>query len=174
MRTNSAQPVRGEQTLRSLLQTWAPIPLRLIVGYGFWAHGYAKLVRGPELFIGTLHALGVPAPTMLGWATIAVELGGGLAVLAGACVAWVSGPMAAILLVALATVHLPYGFSSIKLTAVTTAGPQFGPPGYETALLYLACLATLVLGGAGPLAVDGILARRRAIRPNHGAGTGAK
>src|SRR3954469_13933245 len=27
------------------LQTWAAIPLRLIVGYGFLAHGYAKLAN---------------------------------------------------------------------------------------------------------------------------------
>jgi putative oxidoreductase len=52
------------------------------------------------------------------------------------------------------TVHLPYGFSSIKLRAVTEAGPQFGPPGYETNLLYLAALATLVLGGSGPYALE--------------------
>jgi hypothetical protein len=46
-------------------------------------------------------------------------------------------------------VHLPYGFSSIKLLSVTAAGAQFGPPGYEVNLLYLACLAALVLGGLG-------------------------
>ena len=61
------------------------------------------------------------------------------------------------------TVHLPYGFSSIKLEAVTAAGPQFGPPGYETNLLYLACLVALVLGGSGPLAIDGLLAKRNKV-----------
>jgi putative oxidoreductase len=61
------------------------------------------------------------------------------------------------------TVHLPYGFSSIKLQAVTAAGAQFGPPGFETNLLYLACLAALVLGGSGPLAIDGLLAKRREV-----------
>ena len=70
-------------------------------------------------------------------------------------------PMAAILLVAIITVHLPYGFSSIKLQAVTAAGAQFGPPGFETDLLYLACLAALVLGGSGPFAIDGFLAKCR-------------
>ena len=30
---------------------WAPIPLRLIVGYGFIAHGYAKLEKGPDAFV---------------------------------------------------------------------------------------------------------------------------
>jgi putative oxidoreductase len=59
-------------------------------------------------------------------------------------------------------VHLPYGFSAIKLMAVTDAGPQFGPPGYEVNLLYLACLAALVLGGSGPLAIDGLISKRRA------------
>jgi len=48
-------------------------------------------------------------------------------------------------------VHLPYGFSSVKLVAVTAAGPQFGPPGYECNLLYLACLATQVLVVRGHL-----------------------
>src|SRR5262245_6600058 len=87
----------------------------------------------------------------MGWLTILVEIFGGLAVLLGALVPLASIPMAAVLLVAMFTVQLPYGFSSIKLQAVTAAGAQFGPPGYETDLLYLACLATLVLGGSGPL-----------------------
>ena len=39
---------------------WAPIPLRLIVGYGFMAHGFAKLGKGPDAFASILHALGVP------------------------------------------------------------------------------------------------------------------
>jgi hypothetical protein len=68
--------------------------------------------------------------------------------------------MAAILLVAIFTVHLPYGFSSIKLMAVTAAGAQFGQPGYETDVLYLACIAALALGGAGPFAVDGLIRKR--------------
>jgi putative oxidoreductase len=82
----------------------------------------------------------------MAWATIATELLGGLAVLAGAFVPLASIPMAAVLLVPVFTVQLPNGFSSIKLIGVTAAGAQFGPPGYETNLLYLACLITLVLG----------------------------
>jgi putative oxidoreductase len=81
-------------------------------------------------------------------------------VLLGARIALVSVPMAVVLLVAIFTVHLPYGFSSIKLQAVTAAGAQFGQPGYECDLLYLACLAALVLGGSGPLAVDNRVNRR--------------
>ncbi len=139
---------------------WAPIPLRLIVGYGFIAHGYAKLLKGPDNFVAIVHAIGVPAPFMMGWATIILELLCGVAVLVGAFVPVVSIPMAAILLVAIFTVHLDFGFTSIKLMAVTSAGPQFGPPGYECDLLYLACLAALVLGGSGPWSVDTLITKR--------------
>jgi len=127
------------------------------------AHGFAKLSKGPDAFAEILQAIGVPASHFIAWSTIVVELLGGLAVLLCAFVALVSLPMAAVLLVAIFTVHLPYGFSSIKLMSVTSAGAQFGPPGYETNLLYLACLAALVLGGSGPLAIDGLIRRRREV-----------
>jgi putative oxidoreductase len=135
------------------------MPLRLVLGYGMLAHGYAKVVNGPEHFAAALQGLGVPAPHAMAWATIGCELAGGLAVLLGAWVPLMSVPLATILLVAAITVHARYGFSSIKLRAVTEAGPQFGPPGYETDLLYLAGLATLVLGGPGPWSVDALTGR---------------
>jgi putative oxidoreductase len=141
---------------------WWAAPIRLIVGYGFMAHGYAKLARGPEKFAHILDALGMPAPDFLAWATVVVELAGGLAVIAGAYVPLAAGPMVVVLLVAIFTVHLPNGFSSIKLQSVDAGGAHFGQPGYETDLLYLAGLAALVLGGSGPLAVDRWLARRNA------------
>ena len=147
-------------SFRSSFGRWAPIPLRLIVGYGFMEHGLAKLARGPDAFAVILHALGVPAPHLMAWVTILTELLGGLAVIVGAFVPLVAAPLAVLLLVAIFTVHLPYGFSSIKLVAVTAAGAQFGPPGYESNLLYLACLAALVLGGPGPLALDDLIGRR--------------
>ena len=148
------------------LRHWSPVPLRVIVGYGFIAHGYAKVVSGPDHFAATLQALGVPVPHVMAWATIGFEILGGAAVLAGAYIPLFSLPLAAILLVAAITVHLPYGFSSIKLRAVTQAGPQFGPPGYETNALYLAALATLALGGSGPLTLDRWRAahRRNAVK----------
>lgn len=150
-----------QQRSRLPLARWAPVPLRVIVGYGFMAHGFAKLSRGPDAFADILQAMGVPAPFFMSWATILVELIGGLAVMLGAFVWMVSLPMAAVLLVAMLTVHLPYGFSSIKLVAVTAGGARFGPPGYETALLYLACLVALVAGGPGALAIDGAIGGQR-------------
>jgi len=89
----------------------------------------ARFLKGPERFVDILLAIGVPAPELMGWATIIVGPVGGLAILIGAFVPLVSVPMAAILFVAPFTVHLPNGFSSIKLQAVTAAGAQFGQPG---------------------------------------------
>ena len=143
----------------SHLRRWSAIPLRAIVGYGFIAHGYAKVVNGPDHFAASLQALGVPWPHLMAWMTIGFEILGGLAVLVGAYIPLFSIPLTVILLVAVITVHLPYGFTSIKLRGVTTAGPEFGPPGYETNLLYIAALATLALGGPGPFALDAWLSR---------------
>jgi putative oxidoreductase len=163
-RRGTLQELAGGLFGRSSLARWAPIPVRLIIGYGFMEHGFAKLARGSASFVGILHAMGVPAPHFMAWATILIELFGGLAVLLGAFVALASLPMAAVLIVAIFAAHLPYGFSSIKLVAFTAAGAQFGPPGYETDLLYLAGLAALVLGGSGPFALDGVIARRLGAR----------
>jgi len=138
----------------AMLRRWAPLPLRLVVGYGFMAHGYAKLSRGAETFAVVLHTLGVPSPHLLAWATTLVELLGGLAIMLGAFVPYASVPMAAVLLTALVSVHLPYGFLSVKLVEVSASGTKFGPVGYEVILLYLAALAALAVGGPGPLSVD--------------------
>jgi putative oxidoreductase len=143
---------------------WSPIPLRLIVGYGFMQHGFAKLSRGPDMFAGILQGMGVPAPHLMAWLTILTELLGGFAVLLGAFVTIVSVPMTAVLLVAMFKVHLPYGFSSIKLLSVTSTGAKFGPVGYEVILLYIACLAALVIGGSGPFAIDGLVRKRTEAR----------
>ena len=51
----------------SVLRAWAALPLRLIVGYGFIAHGYAKVVNGPDRFAASLHTLGVPASHSMAW-----------------------------------------------------------------------------------------------------------
>ena len=140
---------------------WAAVPLRLIVGFGFMAHGYTKLVRGPGVFVSILAALGVPNAHTMAWVTILVELLGGFALFVGAFVRLTSVPLAGILVGAILSVHLPYGFSSIKLIAVTPAGARFGPPGYECDLLYLSCLAALVIIGSGPFSVDQLLSRKR-------------
>ena len=88
---------------------WALVPLRLVVGFGFAAHGYAKLARGPESFAAILSAMGVPAPHLAAWTTVVIELLGGVAMMAGAGVVVVTPLLAAIMLTALFGVHFRYG-----------------------------------------------------------------
>lgn len=140
--------------VRAKLGPYAAIPLRLIVGFGFLAHGLAKWSKGPEAFAGILQATGVPLPHLMAWVTIITEIVAGIAFLIGALVALMSIPAIILLAVAIFTVHLPYGFSSIKLISVNNGRAQFGPPGYECDLLYIACILTLVLMGPTPWSID--------------------
>jgi putative oxidoreductase len=146
--------MRGTMDLRTRLCRSSMLPLRLIVGYGFMAHGFAKLSRGPETFAVVLHTLGIPHPSLFAWLTTLTELIGGFCILVGAFVPLASLPMVIVLLTALFTIHVPYGFFSVKLVQVSESGTKFGPVGYEIILLYLAGLITLVLGGAGSPSID--------------------
>ena len=148
--SNPAAEIRPASTM----QRYAALPLRAIVGGGFIQHGWAKIAKGPDAFAAILQALHVPFPHLSAYLTISVELLGGAALLCGAFVAWASVPAIVVLLTAMFTVHLPYGFSSIKIKAIVDGRAQFGPPGYECDLLYIACILALILLGPGPWSVD--------------------
>ena len=150
-----------KQPNQTLWRQWAPLPLRLIIGYGFMAHGWAKLSRGPAGFARLLEQIGAPLPEATAWVSTLMEILGGLAILAGAFALAVSVPLIVMMLVAMFTVHLRYGFSAINTIGLTADGPQFGPPGYEVNLLYIAGLLALILQGAGPFSIDRLLARRQ-------------
>jgi putative oxidoreductase len=121
----------------------ALVPLRVMVGFGFAAHGYGS---GPGL-----QRLGDFAARAHRWnpadgPRFVIPL---------------SLPLAAIMTVAMFGVHARYGFSSIRLKSITAAGAEFGPVGYEIDLLYLAAISALALAGSTPLSVDRLLQRHR-------------
>ena len=158
---NDTRMWRAASILEGLDQKWALLPLRLMVGFGFLAHGYAKLDRGPEKFAVVLQALGIPMPHLTAWVTSLMEIVGGLSLMAGLAVVPVTVPLALIMLTAMFGVHLRYGFSSIRLEAITAQGARFGPIGYEINLLYLAALLALAIGRGGAASLDDYLRRRR-------------
>jgi putative oxidoreductase len=135
--------------------------IRLAVGFGFLAHGAAKYGRGPAKFANLLRYVGAPFPLPTAWGVTLLEIVGGLAILAGAFVALVALPLVGTMLVATLTIHIRYGFSSVNTIGVTASGPQFGPPGYELNVLYVAALLALILGGPTLASVDAWRARRR-------------
>jgi putative oxidoreductase len=144
----------------SLQKEWALLPLRLIIGFGFAAHGYAKLSRGPESFATVLKAIGIPLPYFMAWITSLLELVGGVSVMAGAFVLPLAFPLSAIMLTAMVSVHFQYGFSSIRLKSITESGAEFGPIGYELNLLYIVGLLALALSKPIRMSVDHWLSRR--------------
>ncbi|MGF7081314.1 DoxX family protein [Mucilaginibacter sp. UYCu711] len=146
--------------MTNINKNYAPLLLRLIIGYGFMAHGLVKLSRGPAGFEKLLVQNGVPFPHFMAWLTPLTEVLGGLAILLGAFIFISAIPLIVIRLTAIVTVHFKFGFSSVNTIGLTPAGPKFGPPGYETDLLYIAGLVSLMLSGAGALSVDGWLAKR--------------
>lgn len=133
---------------------WAVLPLRLIVGYGFVVHGLAKWTRGPAGFGRLLHLIGVPLPNLAAWMVTLLEVFGGVAILLGIFVAIVSIPLIASMLVAMFSLQLRYGFSSVNTVGLTASGPVFGPPGYEINLLYIAALLLLAVIGPGSLSIE--------------------
>ncbi|MGH7505181.1 MAG: DoxX family protein [Longimicrobiales bacterium] len=146
--------------MRRTWSEWAPLPLRLVLGFGLAYHGFPKLftAEGRASIAGMLGGLGVPAPGIMGWVVGTVEFVGGVLLIVGAFVAVVSLLAIIDMVVAMLLVHLPQGFNFMHITGMTEAGLEFGMPGYEVNLLYIAGLLALLLGGAGALSVD----RRRA------------
>jgi putative oxidoreductase len=140
---------------------WVPLPLRIVLGVGFMVHGWAKWSRGPAAFAELLNQAHVPLPLANAWLVTLLEISGGLALLMGAFVTIVSVPLILSMLGAMFTVNIKYGFSAVNTIGLTPEGPQFGPPGYEINLLYIAGLVVLILGGAGPLSIDALRSRRR-------------
>jgi putative oxidoreductase len=153
-----ARMMRGR--LDASARRWALLPLRLMVGYGFMSHGLAKWSRGPANFGKLLQLIGVPAPVPTAWMVTLLEVFGGLSILIGVLITLVSIPLIASMLVAMLTVHLRFGFSSVNTIGLTASGPVFGPPGYEIDLLYVASLIALAVIGPGPLSIEGWLRDR--------------
>jgi putative oxidoreductase len=148
---------------------WAPLPLRLILGFGFVYHGWEKIADGTQMFQGMLQMIGVPGGAATAWFVALLELLGGLALIAGAFVPVVAALLIGDMLVAAVTVHLPHGFSFMNMIGMGPEGPQFGMPGYEINLLYIAGLTALILGGAGAYSLDrmrrtGHVAPERGVR----------
>ncbi len=142
------------EKIKRYYHDFSPLCLRLIIGFGFMAHGWAKISRGTAGFEKLLTQTGVPFPHINSIITPYVEVLGGLAIFAGAFVTIAAVPLIITMLVAMFTIHINFGFSAVNTIGLTPAGPQFGPPGYEINLLYIAGLISLMLTGAGRLSVD--------------------
>jgi putative oxidoreductase len=139
---------------------FAPLVLRVMLAFGFLFHGVPKIMtaEGRAGFAGMLGMIGVPMPGLMVWVVGLVEVLGAVALLAGVATTIAAALLLVNMLVAMFTVHWAAGFNFIHVTGMTESGPQFGMPGYEVNLLYIAMLLALILGGAGAYSLEG---RRR-------------
>lgn len=135
----------------------ALLVLRVALGAIFIAHG------GQKLFwfgiAGTTEAflqMGVFLPAVTAPAVSAMELFGGLALVAGVFTRLAAAGIAVVMLGAMVMVHLPAGF--------------FLPNGIEFALMNFAAAVALALMGGGTYSVDG---KRKAARRKAGASAAA-
>lgn len=141
------------------LRSFAPLPLRLMLGFGFLFHGYPKLftAEGNETLAGMLSGIGVPAPGLTAYLVGGLEFFGGILLILGVAVRTVSALGAIEMLVAAATVHAAAGFNFMNVTGMTDGGAmEFGLPGYEVNLLYMAGFVALMLSGAGSLSLPSV------------------
>jgi len=121
--------------------------LRAVVGIVFLMHGGQKLfVFGLAGTADIMGKIGIPLPSVAATVVIAVELLGGLAILAGFKARWASLLLAIDMTVAIVAARLHGGF--------------FTPYGYEFELTLLGACATLAAVGAGELSLDAWLSER--------------
>ena len=119
---------------------------RIALGLVFVMHGWQKLfVFGHAGVTGFMTSLGIPFPAVSAVLVTAVELAGGLALLAGAFTRVAAFLIAGNMAVAIVTAHLANGF--------------FLPSGYEFALTLMLVSGALMLTGAGAYSVDARLSR---------------
>ena len=125
--------------------------LRLVTGIVFFAHGAQKMLGwfGGYGFSGTMGfftgSMHIPAP--LAFLAIAAEFFGGIGLILGFLTRIAAFGVTVNMLVAIATVHLPFGFF------MNWSGSQKGE-GFEYHLLTLAVTTFLMIRGAGAFSVD--------------------
>ena len=125
--------------------------LRVVLGIVFFAHGAQKMLGwfGGFGFAGTMNMftgmMHIPAP--LAFLAIAAEFFGGLGLILGFLTRIAAFGIGVNMLVAIVTVHGPFGFF------MNWTGTQKGE-GFEFHLLVLAIAAFLTIRGAGAFSVD--------------------
>jgi putative oxidoreductase len=132
-----------------------PTLVRVARAAGNWPHGAQKVLGwfggfGLEKTVGFFSQSGMPVPLAL--AIIAAEFLGPIALLFGVGGRLAAFGIAAVMVVAAVTVHLPNGFF------MNWSGAAAGE-GFEYHILAFVLALVVVLRGSGALSVDGWLVR---------------
>jgi putative oxidoreductase len=141
-------------SMRRILATTAPaevILIRLVVGCVFLSEGIQKFLFPTALGVGRFAQIGIPAPQFFTPFVGVVEIGCGLAIIAGLVTRLAAVPLIIDMIVAIATTKVPIllksGFWAMAHEARTDFSMLLG-------LVFLLCV------GAGSWSVDSGLAAR--------------
>jgi putative oxidoreductase len=162
------------RTIHGLLQWVAYAPtdaappatllIRLMAGGVFVGEGLLKFVFPATLGMGRFDALGIPAPALMATFVGLVELIGGLLFLLGGFTRLAAIPLMIDIVVAILSTKIPLwlGTSPLPLPPVP---PQVGVWAVvheiRSDVAQLLCSGFLLLVGAGPWALDALLAHTR-------------
>ena len=131
------------------LAGFAPVVVRVIVGFLMFAHGVDKLSRGAAGIAGFgefLSSAGLPAGLLLAWFVTLLELAGGAMLILGLLSRVIAGLMTVELLVAIALVTGANGLISDEQGV-----------GFERDLAYIAGFLVVLLLGPGRPSLDHLL-----------------
>lgn len=149
--------MKALQLLTRTNDNLAPAVARLTLGLVMFPHGAQKALGWfggygysgtMGFFTGTMHI-----PAVFAFLAIAAEFAGSIALIAGLFSRVAAFGIAAVMAVAIATVHLGYGFF------MNWYGNQKGE-GYEYHLLALGLALIVMIHGGGKASLDTLIARR--------------
>jgi len=131
--------------------SWALLIARLPLGVNMMVHGWAKITNVP----GTMHYFdGLGVPHFFGWLAIIAEFFGGMGLVLG-CISRVAAfGVACTMVVAIFERHIEYGY-----LMNWHGGLPYGTEGYEQHTLAIGIALAVMIGGAGALSVDQLLAK---------------
>jgi|RhiMetdeSRZDD1v2_1073273.scaffolds.fasta_scaffold97147_2 putative oxidoreductase len=149
--TVSAGDTVGLKRYTDAFAPYALAIMRVLVGITFLLTGLPKLAN-PGGFTGFLTSLGIPLPGFFALIVIALEVGGGLLLIAGLATRWVS---------LLYIIEMIVTTLLVKLPRLGFIAPQ-GQPGVgaELDLLLLVCALVLLTHGSGALSVERNILKR--------------
>ena len=135
--------------------SWSHLVVRVVLGIVFFAHGAQKTFgwfggHGLSATIGGFRQMNIP-PAATALAAF-IECFGGLALIVGLLVRPVAAGLILVMLVAIAKVHVRHGFF-LNFAMVPGKGH-----GYEYNLVLIAMALSILLGGAGALSIDRLIA----------------
>ncbi|HSO39001.1 MAG TPA: DoxX family protein [Labilithrix sp.] len=157
---------------RTLLASAAPrsvVLIRAAVSIVFVSEGIQKFLYPDALGAGRFATIGIPSPGLMGPFVGGVEVACGLLVLVGLVTRLAAVPLMIDMLVAIASTKLPimlgHGYWLFANPTLSRTGGWSMLHEARTDLSMLLGAGFLVLAGAGPLAADAWLLRRRAPLP---------